>query len=265
MKPITESYGKGSLWLRTIKRRSALGLLLLTAGLVFAQSASQPAENPRTRVLVITGRDVAAHNWRETTPVLREHLEKGEKFEVVVSEEPLVLESSAALATYDVILLNYYNWQRPTITDKAKENLLAFVRGGKGLVSFHFSARAFEEWPEYRKLIGRVWTKGSGHGPRGSFNVKVVAKDHFIAQGTSDFDADDELYSKFVGDAPITVLVEAYSEWSKRTEPLAWTLAYGQGRVFNVVFGHDVRACRNPDFARLLVRGTEWVARREAP
>ena len=64
-------------------------LLLLTAGLVFAQPTSQPAGTPRTRVLVITGRDVAAHNWRETTPVLREHLEKSDKFEVVVSEEPL--------------------------------------------------------------------------------------------------------------------------------------------------------------------------------
>lgn len=240
-------------------------LLLLTAGLAFAQPASQPAETPKTRVLVITGRDVPAHNWRETTPVLREHLEKSGAFEVVVSEEPLVLESSAALATYDIILLNYYNWQRPTITDKAKENLLAFVSGGKGLVSFHFSARAFEEWPEYRNLIGRIWTKGSGHGPRGTFDTKVVAKDHFITQGTSDFGADDELYAKLVGDVPITVLVEADSDWSQRTEPMAWTLGYGKGRVFNIVLGHDARACRNPDFARLLVRGTVWVARHETP
>lgn len=239
--------------------------LLLAVGMASAQPATQPSAPPKTRVLVITGRDVAAHNWRETTPVLREHLEKSGKFEVIVSEEPLVLESSTALATYDVILLNYYNWQRPTITDQAKENLLSFVRSGKGLVSFHFSVRAFEDWPEYRNLIGRVWIKGSGHGPRGPFKSKVVAKDHFITQGTNDFAADDELYAKLVGDTPITVLVEAYSEWSKRTEPLAWTLTYGKGRVFNIVFGHDAPACRNPDFARLLVRGTEWVTRHEIP
>ncbi len=245
--------------------RSMIPVVLLTATCVFAAPASQPAGAPATRILVITGRDVPAHNWRETTPVLREHLEKSGQFEVVVSEDPLILESSTALATYDVILLNYYNWQRPTVSDKAKENLLAFVRGGKGLVSFHFSARAFEEWAEYRNLIGRIWTKGSGHGPRGPFNVKIVARDHFITQGTSDFGADDELYSKLVGDAPITVLAEAYSDWSKRTEPMAWTLTYGKGRVFNIVFGHDAAACRNPDFARMLVRGTEWVTRDKAP
>ena len=75
-----------------------------------------------------------------------------------------------------------------------------------------------------------------------------------------DFEADDELYAKLVGDAKIDVLVEAYSDWSKTVEPLAWTLGYGKGRVFNIVFGHDVKACSNPNFATLLQRGTEWVA-----
>jgi uncharacterized protein len=238
---------------------STLSTLFLIAATVSGQTTTKPAQPAKARVLIVTGRDVPPHPWRETTPVLREALEKG-GFEVVVSEEPLVLESSA-LAGYDVILLNYFNWQRPGLTEKAKTNLLDYVRGGKGLVSFHFSASAFGDWPEYRNLIGRIWTKGSGHNPRGPFDVKVADKDHYITQGTSDFKADDELYSKLVGDAPIHVLIEGYSDWSKRVEPLAWTLPYGKGRVFNIVLGHDAAACRNPDFARLLVRGTEWVLR----
>jgi type 1 glutamine amidotransferase len=236
---------------------------LCVAASVFAlgQFVNGAEEKKPVRVLVVTGRDVAAHDWRTVTPVLREHLEATKQFEVVVCEEPLVLESSA-LDSYDVILLNYYNWKRPGLTPKAQENLLAFVRGGKGLVSFHFSCRAFEDWPEYRNLIGRVWIANeSGHGPRGTFKARVVQRDHFITEGVDDFEADDELYAKLVGDAKIDVLVEADSEWSHRTEPLAWTLTYGKGRVFNIVLGHDVKACRNPSFARLLQRGTEWVAR----
>lgn len=213
------------------------------------------------RVLLITGRDVKAHDWRKTTPVLREHLEAADKFEVVVSEEPLVLESSA-LDSYDVVLLNYYNWQRPGLTERARKNLVSFVRGGKGLVSFHYSCRAFGDWPEYRDMIGRIWVGDhSGHGPRGEFEAKIAQDDHFITKGLSDFEADDELYARLVGDADINVLVHAYSDWSKAIEPLAWTLTYGQGRVFNLVLGHDVQACRNPNFAKLLQRGTEWVAR----
>jgi type 1 glutamine amidotransferase len=54
-------------------------------------------------------------------------------------------------------------------------------------------------------------------------------------------------------------LVEADSEWSKQTEPLVWTLNYGKGRVFSIMLGHDVKACRNPDFVRLLQHGMEWA------
>lgn len=243
---------------------SSLTMLWLATGLLSPAQNPQKSQEPQlTRILVITGRDVPAHKWREVTPVLREHLEKSGKYELAVSEEPLVLESSA-LDSYDVILLNYYNWQRPTITDKAKENLLAFVKNGKGLVCFHFSVRAFNEWSEYRKLVGRVWLDGSGHGPRGSFKVKIAKPDHFITEGLTDFEADDELYAKLVGDTPINVLAEAYSDWSKQTEPLAWTLDYGKGRVFSLMLGHDVKAVSTPEFTRLLQRGTDWVARKDA-
>lgn len=229
-----------------------------------APSDAKPAEPRLTRVLLVTGRDVAVHNWRETTPALRDALEATKKFEVVVSEEPAVLESSA-VGGYDVILLNYYNFERPTLTEKARENLLAFVKGGKGLVSFHFSCRAWEDWPEYRNLIGRVWiAKHSGHGPRDKFDVKITDKNHFITQGVSDFEVDDELYAKLVGDAPIHVLMTADSKWSGKTEPLAWTLSYGKGRVFNIVLGHDAKVCRDPNFVKLFQRGTQWVARQDA-
>ncbi len=227
--------------------------------LVPGGSADKPAEAKLKRILLITGRDVPAHNWRETAPLLRELLEQTKQFEVVVSEEPLVLESSA-LGAYDAILLNYYNWERPTISEKARDNLLAFVKGGKGLVSFHFSVRAFEDWPEYRNLVGRIWSKGSGHGPRGPFKLKVIKKDHSITKGMTDFETDDELYANLVGDAPINVLVEADSEWSKKTEPIVWTLEYGKGRVFSIMLGHDAKACRDSDFVGLLQRGTAWAS-----
>ena len=92
----------------------AILLFGMWAGLTAASEAGS-AGPKLTRVLVITGRDVAVHNWRETTPALREALEATKKFEVVVSEEPAVLESSA-VGNYDVILLNYYNFDRPTLS-----------------------------------------------------------------------------------------------------------------------------------------------------
>jgi uncharacterized protein len=92
------------------------------------------------------------------------------------------------------------------------------------------------------------------------FKARIANKEHPITQGLADFEADDELYSKLQGDAPITVLVEADSDWSKKTEPLAFTVQYGQGRVFHETFGHDSKALQNPTVQKLIQRGCQWAA-----
>ena len=54
--------------------------------------ASEPSPK---RLLLITGHDVPAHDWRATTAFPRKLLETDGRFQVVVSEEPAVLESQA--------------------------------------------------------------------------------------------------------------------------------------------------------------------------
>jgi type 1 glutamine amidotransferase len=70
----------------------------------------------------------------------------------------------------------------------------------------------------------------------------------------------DELYSKLQGTGEIHVLVEADSNWSKKTEPLVFTLPYGKGRVVHNAFGHDRKALTNPNVQKTIVRGVEWAA-----
>ena len=100
----------------------------------------------------------------------------------------------------------------------------------------------------------------SGHGPRGVFKAQITDPNHPITKGLTDFQQDDELYAKLQGDTPIHVLVQADSDWSQATEPLAFVLSYGAGRVFHHTFGHDPKAIRNPSVETLIVRGTAWAA-----
>jgi type 1 glutamine amidotransferase len=221
------------------------------------------AERPgKIKVLLVTGDDVQpAHNWREVSQALRETLLSSGKFEVRVCEDAGVLDSAATLGRYDLVLLHMYNAKTPTLSTGAKENLARFVKDGKGLVISHLSSASFKEWAEFPKLCGRCWVMGkSGHGPRAVFKARVTKTEHPITQGLADFEADDELYSKLQGDAPITVLVEADSDWSKKTEPLAFTVEYGKGRVFHETFGHDAKALNNPTVQKLVQRGCEWAA-----
>jgi type 1 glutamine amidotransferase len=225
--------------------------------------AAPAAEGPaKIKVLLITGDDVTpAHNWRETGEATREVLESCGKFEVKLCEDAGILESAASLGRYDLVFLGMYNAKTPTLSDTAKQNLLNFVRGGKGFTVAHLASASFKEWDEFKKLCGRYWVMGtSGHGPRGVFQAKVVQQNDPILQGLQDFEIDDELYAKLQGDAPIHVLIEADSDWSKKTEPLAFTLSYGQGRVFHEAFGHDGKAIRHPSVQKLIQRGCEWAA-----
>jgi type 1 glutamine amidotransferase len=245
---------------------STLGLTIISVALVAGLASALPgtaAESPgKIKVLLVTGDDVQpAHNWREVSQALRETLIAGGQFEVRVCEDAGVLDSAATLGRYDLVLLHMYNAKTPTLSAGAKENLAAFVKDGKGLTISHLSSASFKEWAEFPKLCGRCWVMGkSGHGTRAVFKARITKADHPITQGLADFEADDELYSKLQGDAPITVLVEADSEWSKKTEPLAFTIEYGKGRVFHETFGHDAKALRNPTVQKLIQRGCEWAA-----
>ena len=245
---------------------SNLGATILSLALVAALKSALPgaaAEPPdRIKVLLVTGDDVQpAHNWHEVTQALRETLVASSRFEVRVCEDAGVLDSAATLGHYDLVLLHLYNAKTPTLSTEAKTNLANFVKDGKGLAISHLSSASFKEWAEFPKLCGRYWVMGkSGHGPRAVFKARIANKDHPITQGLTDFAADDELYAKLQGDAAITVLVEADSEWSKQTEPMAFILEYGKGRVFHETFGHDGKALHNPTLQKLIQRGCEWAA-----
>jgi len=246
----------------TLTPRIIIVSLALVAALVFALPGTAAETPGKIKVLLVTGDDVMPpHDWRQVSQALRETLVSSGKFEVRVCEDSGVLDSAATLGRYDLVLLHMYNAKTPTLSAGAKENLANFVKDGKGLVISHLSSASFKEWDEFPKLCGRYWEMGkSGHGPRAVFKARITKTDSPITQGLADFEADDELYAKLEGDAPITVLVEADSDWSKKTEPLVFTVEYGKGRVFHETFGHDAKALSNPTVQKLIQRGCEWAA-----
>jgi uncharacterized protein len=238
-----------------------LAFVLAMVAIVFCMGAN-PAEKPaQIKALLITGDDVSAHPWREISETTREILVNSGKFDVKICEDPLILESQTALKAYDVIVFTIYSQKVPVISDQAQQNLLNFVKDGKGFFVQHLASASFPKWEEFGKLCGRKWVMGtSGHGPRSDIQAKVVAKDHPITAGLSDFVTNDELYAKLQGTGPITVLVQADSDWSKATEPLVFTLDYGKGRVVHNAFGHDRKALMTPAVQTIITRGVEWAA-----
>jgi len=246
-----------------IMTRSIVSVLfVLTSALLagFAYAAPPSAPAAKIRVLIVTGQDTA-HDWKKTSPVVRATLEQEPRIEARVVEDPEFL-ASPTLADYDVILLEFYNPKPLHHQAEAQKNLAGLIAQGKGLVVLHFSCGAFADWPGFADLVGRIWDRKHFHDPRGPFTVRITDKQHPITRGLDDFQADDELYVCQTGDKKMDVLAVARSKVTGKEYPMALTMDYGKGRVFNTPLGHDGRAIQMPGTAKLLQRGCLWAAKK---
>ena len=238
--------------------------LWLFLALMLGLNQARAAE-PIIHVLIFSGQN--NHNWRETTPKLKAILENSGRLAVDVTDHPEQCDA-ATLQKYDVLLSNWNTFGKPTVTNwppALRAAFLDFVRSGKGFVSVHAGSSSFYDWPEYQQIAGGSWKLGqTGHGPPHEFLVKLADADHPITRGLTNFSTTDELWHRTALQTNIEILATAYSapEWkgTGKDEPLAFTTRFGQGRCFNLLLGHDVKAMDAAGFQKLLCRGAEWAA-----
>jgi len=258
-------------WALPDYRKLILNAVVWTAGAEVPEGGVASRWEPPLRALIVTGHHHPEHDWRKTTGALLLALEQDPRVEVDVTENVEDL-ATPKIADYDLLVLNYNNWDRPGLSEAAKTNFTRYLASGGGLALIHFANGAFNytlpnrssDWKEFRTRIARrAWMHDgpSGHDPYGPFSVSVTGARHPITAGLAPFDTVDELYFRQGGDAPITPLVTARSKVTGRDEPLAWAYDYGKGRVFQTLLGHDEASIRHA--AALIRRGAVWAARRE--
>jgi type 1 glutamine amidotransferase len=252
-----------------------------TAMAGFATTAALADEPVKPiKLLIITGDTHPAHDWKTTTPALREVLSAGGRVDVQVTTTPAKDLTDENLARYDVLLLNYLNYKKPeaspetTWTDANKAAFLKAIHDeGKGLVVIHHASGSFARpnWVEFEKAVGGWRTQGF-HGPAHDFTVKKTSAQHPIAEGApAEFaHVTDELYQNSLLPPGSVVLATAYSDPSKprgtgKDEAVIWASTYGKGRVFENVLGHDVATINDPGFQSWTRRGVIWAATGKVP
>jgi quinoprotein glucose dehydrogenase len=252
-------------------RKLILNAIVWTAHIEVPQGGVETRLDPPAKALILTGYHHPGHDWRRLTAALIQTLEQDPRLDVDVTENIEDLATSK-LADYDLLVMNYNNWDRPGLSDAAKAGFVRYLKNGGGLALIHFANGAFNytlpnkesEWKEYRtRIVRRAWMHDlpSGHDAYGPFHVDIAADKSPITTGLQPFDTTDELYFKQVGDLPITPLVTAHSKTTGQDEPLAWAYRYGKGRIFQTLLGHDDRAVRQA--GALIRRGAVWAARRD--
>lgn len=220
----------------------------------------------KVKVLILTGAEMGAHNWKTRTAALEEVLAENARFEVGVETDPEFLANDK-LFEYDVILMNFYSGEKDYPGKKSKENLVKFIaQDGKGLFILHFACGNFHDWPEFSNIAGLVFTpRGRYHDPYQAFDVNITDPDHQITRGLKPtLKAHDECYFCLGGATrDYDILATATSKDTKKPHPMAFTVNYGKGRVFHTPLGHDVQSVKMPDVAELIRRGLVWAAGKE--
>src|SRR5438270_715027 len=179
-----------------------LAVVALLFAMLFAVTTPAADAKP-VKVLIITGDEVSAQNWKETAPILKNLLTKAGKPET--------------------------RW-----SDENKKAFADAVSGGKGLVVYHFSSSAFTSGTsfdkEYQNIVAGGWRRQGNHGKRHVFSVAMRKANHPIAKDMpAEFKhANDELYQNSMIPPGSEVIATAYSDKSLepqnsgKHEPGAW-------------------------------------------
>ncbi len=233
---------------------SLVALLSLTV-FSFAQLADNSASPApaKLRALILSGD--GSHDWRTTTPFLKQLLLDSGRFEVRVSESPAGM-TAKTLAGFDLVVDDYAG---PRLGGEAEKALEGFVGAGKGLVVTHGGLASFSAQtgsPGFAKLTKATYSASPAVPQFHLFKLKTGHPEHPVMQGIS--------ANPRTGDRPrlgIKLSAEAMALAStEEDEPLLFASNSGKGRVFCTALGDELGAMQEKIFITTFLRGAEWAA-----
>ncbi|MGM0489168.1 MAG: ThuA domain-containing protein [Planctomycetota bacterium] len=247
------------------------------------------------KVMIIGGQN--NHNWKKSTPFMKQLLEQEEHFQPVVNNAPERGAPDEAwdawrpdFETFDCVVLDYNGemWPEPV-----KEDFVDYIAGGGGAIAIHAANNSFNGWKEYEQMLGLLWRspksgyslyvdddgkvvrvppgegRGMGHGGQYDWVMTTRDADHPITKGMPKkwMHKKDELYHGQRGPAEnVHILLTAYSDpaggGTGKNEPIVWWVPYGKGKVVTNVMGHvgSLQPMQCVGFKVLLYRSVEWLA-----
>ncbi len=142
-----------------------------------------------------------------------------------------------------------------TIDDAPYERMLAFIRGGGGLMAIHATSNAFRNQPSFFDVLGARFVR---HGKITRYGIGPANADDPLASGVDEFEVEDELYRQQYRNGVKTHFV---CRGRRTAEPVAWSNAYGKGKVIGISPGHRVETMQNEDFQKIVFNGLKMVCK----
>jgi uncharacterized protein len=227
--------------------------------------SSAETASGKIRVLVITG----GHDF-EREPFLKLFKDNAEiTFEAVEHPNAHAWLKAENSKKFDVLVA--YDMHQE-ISEEAKQDFLARLKEGKGLVVMHHAIASYQKWPEYAKIIGAKYylektTVNGVEKLRSQYQhdveipVQIVDPKNPVTKGLKDYVIHDETYKLFDVFDGVQPLLKTKDPLSN--DVIAWSKSYGPARVVYMQSGHDHFAYENPNFQQFLKQAIRWTAKRD--
>lgn len=156
---------------------------------------------------------------------------------------------------------------------KFGENLLQFVKDGKGFIGIHSATDNFDKWPEAAEMIGGRFA-GHPWNSSGTWAVKLDESEHPLCAAFegNGFKINDEIYridkpfsrekSRVLLSLEMDDKVTAGAKGIRHSDidmPIAWVRTFGKGRVFYSSFGHNNHIYWNEKLIRHFLAGIQYA------
>lgn len=233
-------------------------------GILVARAAAQGPP----RVLYLTHSAGFKHDVLPHSEAVLQRLGQDQGWHVVATKDVGLL-TAATLKDYAAVV--FYTTGELPISDQQKQDLLAWIKGGGGLVGVHSATDTFYKWPEYGEIMGGYFDNHPWHEEVG---VIVEDRTHPSTKHLPErFRITDEIYQhRNWSRDNVHVLVKLDPESVDLTKKgvnrtdkdfgLSWTNTYGEGRSFYTAFGHRKEVWDDPRFQTHLVEGIRWAMNR---
>jgi uncharacterized protein len=185
-------------------------------------------------------------------------------FEVTATEDTSEF-STENLKSYAAVM--FYTTGELPMSASEKTALLDFVRSGRGFLGVHSATDTFYTWPDYLDLIGGYF---NGHPWHQTVTIEVAdPSDPLVAFLGHSLQVEDEIYEisdfDYRGSHVLLRLDPGSVDLSKPGVhqrfygwPLAWTRAFGEGRVFYTALGHEASVWQDARYQRMLTNAILW-------
>ncbi|MAR13143.1 MAG: glycosyl hydrolase [Blastopirellula sp.] len=152
---------------------------------------------------------------------------------------------------------------------RLKQNLVDFVKSGKGLAGTHSATDTYKNWAEYNDMMGGAF---AGHPWHMDVPVRLLDPQHPLTKvfGGKGFTVKDEIY-QFRNDTALPkdrrMLLSLDPAWEGLSKgarkdgfyPISWIRNYGKGRCFYCSLGHRDEIYYNPAVLEHYIAGFQFA------